>query len=50
MATRIAPLALPVVLHDLPQNYAQRITLYDGEVNFTDQQDVDRFNDFIDLE
>ena len=34
MAARFAPLALPVVLHDLPQNYAQIIYLYDGDGNF----------------
>ena len=50
MATRFAPLALPTALHDLPQKYAQRITFYDGEGNFTSQQYVDIFNDFIDLE
>ena len=50
MAARFAPLVLRVSLHDLPQNYAQWITLHDGEGNFTSQQHVDRFNDFIDLE
>ena len=50
MAARFSPLSLLAVLHDLPQNYAQRITLYDGEGNYTVQQHVYRFNDFIDLE
>ena len=50
MATGFSPLALPIVLHDLPQNYAQIITLYDGEGNYTTQHHVDMFNDFIDLE
>ena len=50
MAARFAPLALPVVLHDLPHNYSQRITLFDREGNFIEKQHVDRFNDFIDLE
>ena len=50
MAARFSPLSLLVVLHDLPQNYSQRITLDDGEGNFTTQEHVDRFNDFIDLE
>ena len=39
-----------MVLHDLPQKYAQTITFYDREGNFTTHQHVDRFNDFIDLE
>ena len=50
MAARFSPLDLLVFLHDLPHNYPQRITLFDGEGNFTAQQHVDRFNDFIDLE
>ena len=50
MVARFYPLALPAILHDLPQNYAQRISLYDGEGNFTVRQQVDRFHDFIDLE
>ena len=51
MATaRFAPLALPVVLHDLPLNYAQRISLYDGEGNVTTKYHVGKFDDFIDLE
>ena len=50
MATRFVPFAFPAVLHDLPQNYAQRISLFDGEGNFTARQDMDKFEDFIDLE
>ena len=50
MATRFAPLVLRAALHDLPQNYAQRITLYEGERNFIAQQHVVRFKDFIDLQ
>ena len=49
MVARFAPLALLAVLHDLPQNYAQIISLYDGEGNFTARQHVDRFDDFIRL-
>ena len=45
MAPRFAPLALPVVLHDLPQNYAHKIPFYDGDGNFTTRQHVDKFND-----
>ena len=50
MDARFSPLDLPVVLHDLPHNYSQRITLFDGEGNFTTKQHVDRFDEFIDLE
>ena len=35
MASGFAPLRLPVVLHDLPQNYSQRISLFDGEGSIT---------------
>ena len=49
-AARFAPLALPLVLHDLPLNYSQRIALYDGEGNFSAIYHVDRFDNFIDLE
>ena len=50
MAVRFSPLAFPTALHDLPLNYAQRITLYDGEGNFSARQHMDRFDDFTDLE
>ena len=49
-AARFSPLALPMVLHDLPSNYAQRISLYDGEGNVTTKYHVGKFNDFVDLE
>ena len=50
MAARFSPLALPIVLHELPQNYAQKIPFYDGDGNFTARQHVNRFDDFADLE
>ena len=51
MATAIfSPLALPLVLHDLPLNYTQRIALYDGEGNVSARYHVGKFDDFIDLE
>ena len=49
-AARFSPLALPTMLHDLPLNYAQRISLYDGEGNVTAKYHVGKFDDFIDLE
>ena len=48
MATRFSPFAAS--LHDLPQNYAQRIKYFDAEGDVTAQQLVDRFIDFIDIE
>ena len=50
VAARFAPLALPLNLHDLPMNYAQRIALCDGEGNVSARYHVDKFDDFIDLE
>ena len=51
MATaRFSPLSLPMVLYDLPLNYAQRIALYDGEGNVSVRYHVGKFDDFIDLE
>ena len=50
MAARFAPLRLPAALHDLPQNYSQRISLFDGEGDVTAKQHVAKFEDFIDLE
>ena len=49
-AARFSPLALPVILHDLPLNYAQRISLYDGEGNVSVKYHVGKFDDFVDLE
>ena len=50
MAARFAPLCLPALLHDLPQNYSQRISLFDGEGDIIAKQHVARFEYFIDLE
>ena len=35
MAARFAPLRFPALLHNLPQNYSQRISLFDGEGDIT---------------
>jgi hypothetical protein len=50
MATRFTPLILPAQLHDLPQNYSQRIRLYNIEGNVYAQRHLDWLNDFVDLE
>jgi hypothetical protein len=50
METGFAPLELPAQLHDLPQNYNQRIRSFDAEENTSDQRHLDWFNDFVDLE
>jgi hypothetical protein len=50
MAARFTPLALPVQLHDLPQNYNHRIKLYNVQGNDSSQKHLDWFNDFVNLE
>jgi hypothetical protein len=50
MVARFSPLALPSQLHDFPQNYNQRINLYDVEGNASTQKHLDWFNDFVNLE
>ena len=44
-----SPLALPIVLHDPPLNYVERIALYDGEGNVSVRYHVGEFDDFINL-
>jgi hypothetical protein len=41
MVARFNPLGLPAQLHDLPQNYNQRIKLYDAEGNASDEKHLD---------
>lgn len=50
MAAKFSLLVLPAQLHDLPQNYSERIKTYNAEGDITAQQHLDRFNDFVDLE
>jgi hypothetical protein len=50
MVSRFSPLVLPTQLHEFPQNYSQRINLYDIEGNVSAQKNMDWFNNFIDLE
>ena len=49
-AAIFSPLSLPLVLHDLLLNYAQKIALYDREGNVLARYHVDKFDNFIDLE
>ena len=48
MASRFSPLRLLAVLHDLPQNYSQIISLFDGEGDITARQHVTKFEYFVD--
>ena len=49
MVARFSPLALLATLHDLPQNYGQKIPFFGGDGNFTARKHVDRFDDYVDL-
>jgi hypothetical protein len=49
MAAKFAPLSLSSQLHDLPQNYNQRIRSFDAKENKLAQRHLDWFNDFVDL-
>ena len=50
MATRFTPLVHPIQLQDLTQGYSQRIRIFSAEGDITTQKNLDRFNDFVDLE
>ena len=45
-----SPLDFPSVLQDLPHNCSHRISLFDGDGNFTARQHMNRLDDFIDVE
>ena len=50
MASMFSPLDLLAQLHDLPQNYSQRIKSYDAEENASAWKYLDWLNDFFDLD
>ena len=50
MANRFAPLQLPANLHDLPQGYAQRIKLFNGERGYSAEEHRGWFEDWANLE
>jgi len=47
---KYAPLALPTVLNDLPSKYTARIPTWGGDEEIIAEENVDRFNDFVDRE
>ena len=46
---KYAPLVLPAILHDMPQNYDQIITTYGAEGEITAKQHLTKINDILDL-
>jgi hypothetical protein len=49
VATRYAPLFLPVPLHDLPENYMKKIPKFTGEGDLTAQEHINFFDQFVDI-
>ena len=49
MEARYAPLVLAAPLHNMPQEYQNRIPQFDGTRPITVQQHVDKLNDYFDF-
>jgi hypothetical protein len=49
VAARYAPLALPAVLHDLPENYMKSLPKFTGEGDLTAQEHINFFDQFADI-
>jgi hypothetical protein len=49
VAARYAPLVLPVVLHDLPENYMKNLPKFMGEGDLTATEHIAFFDQFVDI-
>jgi hypothetical protein len=49
VAARYAPLVLPVLLHDLPENYMKSLPKFTGEGDLTAQEHINFFDQFADI-
>jgi hypothetical protein len=49
VAARYAPLVLPAVLHDLPENYMKSLPKFTGEGDLTAQEHINFFDQFADI-
>jgi hypothetical protein len=49
VAARYAPLALPPVLHDLPENYMKNLPKFTGEGDLTATEHINFFDQFTDI-
>jgi ribonuclease HI len=49
VAARYAPLVLPAVLHDLPENYMKSLPKFTGEGDLTAQEHINFFDQFTDI-
>jgi len=49
VASRYAPLVLPVPLHDLPENYMKNLPKFTGEGDLTATEHINFFDQFADI-
>jgi hypothetical protein len=49
VASRYAPLVLPVPLHDLPENYMKNLPNFTGEGDLTATEHINFFDQFTDI-
>jgi hypothetical protein len=49
VASRYAPLVLPTVLHDLPENYMKNLPKFMGEGDLTATEHIAFFDQFVDI-
>jgi hypothetical protein len=49
VATKYAPLVLPVPLHDLPENYMKSLPKFTGEGDLTTQEHTNFFDQFANI-
>jgi len=49
VATRYAPLVLPVLLHGLPENYMKNLAKFRGEGDLTATEHINFFDHLVDI-
>jgi hypothetical protein len=49
VAARYSPLVLPVLLHDLPENYIKSLPKFTREGDLTAQEHINFFDQFVDI-
>jgi hypothetical protein len=49
VAARYAPLVLPPILHDFPENYMKNLPKFTGEGDLTATEHINVFDQFVDI-
>jgi hypothetical protein len=49
VAARYAPLVLPILLHNLPENYMKNLPKFTGEGDLTAAEHINFFDQFVDI-